>query len=204
MAYPLRLFRPERTHCPSCHLLQVDSVMKCPQCGFSAAASLHTFPMEFPTWERLTDPKGFLKGREWERLDSQIAALEESYPQLSISICFHYLRRNQQPSEFGFWFLNYAKENGAPSSSRAKRESSLLLVVDYHHHRCSATVGYLLEPFLSDFLLRDLLTTCLPEFSREKWGEALSKFFLGLSDELAKRHLGAREIINRATEAEKK
>jgi uncharacterized membrane protein YgcG len=126
------------------------------------------FPWIPPPLERFMDVDQRLSEPEIRQLDQVIERLEQMLPQIRIHLCIGRLHADTDPREFGFWLFNASVPPDAEAASH--RPWSVLLVIDRGSRSASLTIGYGLDPFLSDEQLTRCLEAASPHFRRSRYG----------------------------------
>ena len=101
-------------------------------------------------------------------LDKAIEPLEQSLPQIRVHVCLGRLHPDTDPREFGFWLFNASVPPDTEAASH--RPWGVLLVIDRASRRASLTIGYALDPFVSDRHLTTCLEAAHPDFQRSRYG----------------------------------
>lgn len=100
-------------------------------------------------------------------LDKAIEPLEKSLPQVRVHVCLGRLHPDTDPREFGFWLFNASVPPDSEAASH--RPWSVLLVIDRASRRASLTIGYGLDPFVSDRHLTTCLEAGQPDFQGSRY-----------------------------------
>jgi len=125
--------------------------------------------VDSPPLQRLMDVEGCLSAAERAAIDRVAEPLEQAMPQVRVHVCIGQLHADTDPREFGFWLFNAS----VPPDREAAihRPWSILLVIDRSSRRVSCTIGYGLDPFLGDDLLRPCLKAGARDFSKGNYGD---------------------------------
>lgn len=182
ITYPAERFAVNLTFCPGCRQAVPGSVEQCPKCGYSGADAVEKFPFEAPVIERFMDPDQHLPVEDCQRIDVELAALGESYPQVRFCFCIVDLAEETDPREFGFWLLNASPVRG-PVEERL-RPWTVLLLVDHAGCRVSITSGYAIEPFLNEESMRAVVRLEERFFREGDYGAAILRFVRGMRNVL--------------------
>ena len=165
---PATVFDPPPVACPGCHFALKDPVPVCPQCGYSGWTCVEKFPWIPPPLERVMDVDRRLSDADRLLIDKAIEPLEQALPQVRVHVCLGRLFPDTDPREFGFWLINASVPPDAEAASH--RPWSILVVIDRASRRASLTIGYGLDPFLSDRRLTTCLEAAQPHFQRGRYG----------------------------------
>ena len=165
---PATVFDPPPVACPGCHATLQDPAPACPHCGYNGWTCVEKFPWIPPPLERVMDVDDRLSPADRLLLDKVIEPLEQSLPQIRVHVCLGRLHPDTDPREFGFWLFNASVPPDAEAASH--RPWSVLLVIDRASRRASLTIGYGLDPFVSDRHLTTCLEAAQPEFQRSRYG----------------------------------
>jgi hypothetical protein len=187
--YPLPPFQPPPVSCPGCHRALPGPVEQCPHCGYNAWTCVDHFRYDPPPLDRYIDIEHRLKNEDRARLDKVIDGLESDLPQVRVHLCLVKLLPGTDVRECGFWMLNASVPRDEEEAEH--RPWGILLLMDLHAASASLTVGYALDPFLSNDALRDCL-----EAGRKDFGEG--NFAAGLMRLLTVLHGALREAQHRA------
>jgi len=140
----------------------------CPHCGYHGWTCVEKFPWIPPPLQRAMDVDGRLSATERAQIDQAAEPLEQALPQVRVHVCLGHLHADTDPREFGFWLLNASVP---PDSEAASHRSwSILLVIDRSSRRASLTVGYGLDPYVSDAVLTDCLKAAAGDFAKGRYG----------------------------------
>ena len=113
---------------------------------------------------------------------NSIELIEQSFPQVRIHICLGRLHPDTDPREFGFWLFNASVPPDQEAASH--RPWSILLVMDRASGRASLTIGYGLDPFLSDRRLAACLGHATRNFSQGRYGQGTAACLRSLHTQL--------------------
>jgi len=141
--------------CPGCHRVLEGPAEQCRICSYNAWTCVDHFPYSPPPLERYVDVENRLSNEERARLDRVMDALEDDLPQVRVFVCLVKLLPGTDVRECGFWLLNASIPKDDEAAQH--RPWSVLLLLDLTASAASATVGYGLDRFVSDFQLREAL-----------------------------------------------
>lgn len=181
--------------CPGCHMPLREAAEVCERCGYGAAAAMERFPYAAPELEGVMDPGGVLGERGRRALAEQVRQLEGRFPQVGFYCCVAPLAEGVDVREFGFWLFNASTPRTAAEHERRWR--GMLLVVDTGGRRASLTVGYQLDPLLSDGALELALKAGEREFRAGRHGEGATRVLQHLQRQLEEAHR-ALQMLRRA------
>ena len=165
---PASVFAPAPVACPGCHLALKDPAPNCPQCGYNGWSCVEKFPWIPPPLERFMDVDGRLSPDDLAMMNKVIEPIESNLPQVRIHVCLARLHAETDPREFGFWLFNASVPPDAEATSH--RPWGILLVIDRASRRASLTIGYGLDPFLSDRKLTACLEAAQHDYARGRYG----------------------------------
>ena len=180
---PATVFDPSPVACPGCHFALKEITPACPQCGYNGWTSVEKFPWIPPPLERVMDVDDRLSASERRQLDQAIEPLEQTLPQVRVHICLGKLHPDTDVREFGFWLFNASVPADIEAASH--RPWSILLVIDRASRRASLTIGYGLDPFLSDRRLSTCLEAATPHFKNGRYGRGTAACLTKLHTVLA-------------------
>ena len=171
---PEKLPSPVPGTCPGCHLATPAPADLCPHCGYNAWTCVDHFPYSPPPLDRYIDVENRLSNDDRARIDRAIEALEGDLPQVRIHICLVKLLPGTDARECGFWMMNASVPRDTEEADH--RPWSVLLILDTEALAASATVGYGLDPFVTDEALRASLNAGLPDWAQGNFGPGVLKF----------------------------
>jgi uncharacterized membrane protein YgcG len=166
---PAKVFDPPPVACPGCYFALKDAVPSCPHCGYDAWSCVEKFPWIPPPLERIMDVDDRLAPEERTQIEKSAEVIEQSFPQVRIHVCLGRLHPDTDPREFGFWLFNASVPPDDEAASH--RPWSILLVIDRASRRASLTLGYGLDPFLSDRRLTACLESAAGDFTLGRYGQ---------------------------------
>lgn len=158
--------------CPSCEAQFSQPVEVCPQCGFSGHEVVQKFPYDPPPLSRVLDPENRMTPEERALVHEEMKRWRRRLPQVHFFSCLISLDAAVNLQEFAFWLFNAAN---VEEGERAKH-FGVLLVIDAQTKRITTTVGYGIEPLLSDEDWRNVVLDCRDKFTRERFGEGVCQF----------------------------
>jgi hypothetical protein len=165
---PASVFAPAVVACPGCHLALGEPAPTCPHCGYNGWSCVEKFPWIPPALERFMDVDGRFDAADLAMIDKAIEPIETHLPQVRVHVCLGRLYGDTDPREFGFWLFNASVPPDAEATSH--RPWSILLVIDRTSRRASLTIGYGLDPFLSDRKLALCLEAGQRDYARGRYG----------------------------------
>lgn len=141
--------------CPECQGPLQERAQQCPGCGFSLGAIGKKFG-ELPLLDaKVTDLTDSLPRKPLSRLRQECQSFRRLFPQLRYSVIFDQPPAGRPFAAHCFWLFNSA---GLCSElEKGGLNYHLLLVVDVGQRRAHLSVGYGLEPFVSEGHLRDMI-----------------------------------------------
>ncbi|HEV3410734.1 MAG TPA: TPM domain-containing protein [Chthoniobacterales bacterium] len=141
--------------CPSCAAVLEKPEARCPQCKLA----LQKLDMKFglvPAHSRfLSDRTGRLPIDEMNQLRAELRLFQKRFPQSLFSIFVTELPAGTSVAEYAFWLANRAKFG--PIEKKHGENFNILMVVDMNARAAAITVGYGLEPHMSEEQLRNVL-----------------------------------------------
>jgi uncharacterized membrane protein YgcG len=175
-------------NCPHCQAVLTEEVRSCPECQFNYERLGGVFG-QMPTLKGvLSDIPRVLSMREAAKVRGAIKQFARQFPQLDFNVLLTAVPSAEPLAKYAFWVFN-----GAGLCSRLHKGGlnfHLLLVIDTEHDRANLSVGYGLEPFVSEEDLVSVLAVASEQLGEKAFGEAI----LGI---LAK----ATEILHTRAEA---
>ncbi len=162
-------------HCPACRQRITETEATCLQCGFSLdalAAQMGIPPQLRPP---VTDLAQVLSSTGKRSLISSIQFLEQRFPDVSAVVVVAKIPSNLTPEVYAFWLFN--RTNLFSAVERGGDNHGLLLLIDPQTSRALATIGYGLEPFVSELTLEKCLRPAVPYLAKQKFAEAGVSFF---------------------------
>ncbi len=141
--------------CPSCAFVLTGPVERCPQCK----VSISRLDMKFglvPAHSRfLTDRTGKLPLEDMEQLRAALRLFQKKFPQTQFSVLIVELAPGTSVAEYAFWLANRAKFGSV--EKKFGDNYNLLLVIDLNAGTAVMTVGYGLEPYVTQSDLQHVL-----------------------------------------------
>ena len=164
--------------CPYCRTRLTETAVECPKCVLTldrASALLGAVPR---LGRGVCDTTGVLGRAEIQKLAKACTKLGWHFPQVSLDILVHGFPQEHPFELYVFWLFNC----GGFSSESAKggANHSILLALDPAQGKSALTVGYGLEPFLSDDALDHLLALSEPAWRAKDWSRGLQEVITGL------------------------
>ena len=190
---PASLFAPQDPSCPSCHARLNSLQHVCGVCGFRAEAACRRYPYEAPPMERFMDPESRLSARRRYDLEEVIDGFEARFPQVKFHVCIIRLPENSECREFGYWLFNSSPAR--TEDERMQRYHGILLLVDRFRRVASLTVGYGLDPFLGDDVLRAVMGEAHKSFTQGCYAEGIETVARELEEELRCAHAAAGRAV---------
>lgn len=189
---------PAPVTCPGCHCILPAPADQCPSCGYNAWTCVDHFPYSPPPLDRYIDVENRLSNEDRARLDRVIDAVETDLPQVRLCICLVKLLPGTDARECGFWMLNASVPRDDEEARH--RPWSVLLLLDTGACAASATVGYGLDPFVSDAQLRAALTAGQPDWHAGNFSAGVVKFVKQMHHALKQAHRTAIAVSGNARE----
>ena len=182
-------FKPAPVTCPGCHRVLPGPVEQCPVCAYNAWTCVDHFPYPAPSLDRYVDVENRLTNDDRARLDRVIESVEADMPQVRLHVCLVRLLPGTDARECGFWMMNAAIPRDDEEAEH--RPWSVLLLIDLAGSTASATVGYGLDPFVSDAQLKAALSEGREDWQAANWTGGVHKFVHGLHQALRQAHKAA-------------
>ena len=157
--------------CPACQAVLTEEVAACPECGFNYESLEETFG-RYPTLKgSLSDMVRALPSRQAAKVRSHIRGFVRQFPQLAFNVLLASVPSSEPIAKYAFWIFN-----GAGICSHLHKGGlnfHTLLVIDVEHQRANLSVGYGLEPFISDDDLRRALTVAEAPLREKDYATAI-------------------------------
>lgn len=148
-------------HCPACGGEVAEHQARCPHCQFTGQDSIEAFGDQFPEWQRLPHPDGWLSDQELRAIDKTKRSLRSRFPQVRFCIEGVALPAGASLPVYGFWRLNTAPL--ATRESARHRLWSVLLVIEPLTGRAAVACGYRIGHLVRDDAWQlALQTMCKP------------------------------------------
>jgi uncharacterized membrane protein YgcG len=127
----------------------------CTACGFSATAIRAYLGADWVRLERITDVSGRLNLRETRHLETVLDEFERRFPQCFMAAYCGALPETLTLPDLGFWLINH----GAFQTHQISRRNdfAIVMLVDPLREQAAITVGYALEPILTETVLSAIL-----------------------------------------------
>lgn len=155
--------------CPDCQAPVREAVPTCPACGFSLDQIEGMGRM--PSLKGvLTDAGRLLSRRHAGKIRTEIRRFVRRFPQLRFHTLITRVPSDVALQKFAFWVFN----QGTLCSTLDKGglNFQLLLVIDSDSGRSNLSIGYGLEPFVSEAHLQRILQAGEEALGLEAYGEA--------------------------------
>jgi hypothetical protein len=182
MPIPPAAFRPGKIQFPSSSALLSPGCDECPRCRFTATLCLNKYPFLAPRLERLIDPEERFQSRDRRLLNRAADRFERHFPQTRVHVCATRLPQHADCREFGYWLFNISPPES--SEDELRRYFSILIIVDRAHRSISATLGYGLDPFVDDGVLKHLLSQSLEDFQQGDYAQGIVHFLKVMEEHL--------------------
>lgn len=186
---------PAPVTCPGCHSILPAPADQCPRCGYNAWTCVDRFPYSAPPLDRYIDVENRLSNEDRAKLDRLIDSLESDLPQVRVHVCLVKLLPGTDARECGFWMFNSSIPRDEEEA--AHRPWSVLLLLDLNAGAASATVGYGLDPFVSDHQLRAALNAAQPDWEAGSLAGGTARFVQQLHHALRHAHRHAGSAVRR-------
>jgi uncharacterized membrane protein YgcG len=134
---------------------------------------------------RITDQSRRLTLADTRRLEAVLDAFERSFPQLFLAVYVGPLPTEITLGDFGFWLINHGAFETHLGSKR--NDFGLVLVIDPLRHSASLTIGYALEPVLTEAALARILSGIRRPLTRANIAGAVDQCVRHLSASLRSR-----------------
>lgn len=169
--------------CPYCHSPLITGALECPSCRltFPRTCALAGAAPRLIPW--IADTTGLLHGPAVARLNKQIGKIRRRFPELILQVVMHRCLPEHPFSMHAFWLFNAG--NFAGNSRRGKDNHSIMILLDPFRGEAAISVGYGLEPLLSDGELDRLLAAAQPAWRECRWADGLGEVIEGLDPLLA-------------------
>jgi len=171
-----RLHRPMR--CPYCSHPLAETAVECLHCHLTldrATAILGAVPR---ISRGVCDTTGTLSKKEAQKIAKLGGKLAWTFPQISLHVLLHHFPQEHPFSLHVFWLFNCG--GLSTESSRGENNHAILLAIDPRQGRSALTVGYGLEPFLSDEAMDHLLELSEPAWKNGHWTRGILDVIAGL------------------------
>jgi len=190
------LFSRDPIYCPSCHAPATEIGRHCGFCGYSAEEAVKKFNFKPPALERFVDAEGRLKASEKRRLSHRIDQLERKYPQITFYFVLMRLSVKTDSREFGYWLFNASYPQN--EEDVRKRPYGILFLIDLENRLASVTVGYGLDPFLTDSNLQQIMHSLKAFLQKKRFFKAIDAFGRQLEEQLHAAYKNAQVQVKKA------
>ena len=172
-------------NCPHCQAALTEEVSACPKCQFDYGQLGGVFG-SMPTLKgALSDMPRVLSIREASKVRGKIKQFARQFPQLDFNVLLTTVPSEEPLAKYAFWVFN-----GAGMCSHLHKGGlnfHLLLVIDIKHDRANLSVGYGLEPFVSEEDLGSVLGVASGLLREKAYGEAILEILAKSTDVLHER-----------------
>ena len=159
--------------CPSCGQITAEGQRVCVSCGYGFEFAARVLPYEAPELRKFIDQEGHLTRDDIKLGQRALEKLRAKFPQVTLCTCVVNVPESVKLSEFGFWLFNQSVPNGPRLVERRMR--SILLTIDPTRQEASLTLGYGLDPFITDSSLVECLKKIKKPLNDHRYGIALKK-----------------------------
>lgn len=154
--------------CPRCRQ-KLAAIPACPGCGLTLGQLDEVYGSGEVVLERVTDAQGVFgeAGKRW--LEQAVAGFESSFPQAMVAVHVGALGSGPALRQFGFWLLNRSVLTAGEITR--PNENGMLLLIDPPARLAGLTLGYQLEPWLSESVLERVLSAGRRDFQAGRMAE---------------------------------
>ncbi len=138
------------------------------------------------------DRERLLGDKKKSFLNKEIKAFEKKFPQFRIALHVTRLPKDLDVRMLGYWLLNFCPF--AEGESAEMREGTLLFVIDCMNRQAGLTVGYRLDPFLSDDKGTRLLAEAREDFQSGDYVAGMRVILAGIRGHLSRQCAVVEEI----------
>jgi hypothetical protein len=177
--------------CPYCRTRLTETAMECPKCVLTldrASALLGAVPR---LGRGVCDTTGSLNRADMQKIAKACGKLSWHFPQVTLNILLHEFPKEHPFDLHVFWIFNCG--GFSAESTKGGENHSILLALDPVLGRSALTVGYGLEPFLSDDAMDHLLELSEPAWRAKDWLRGIMEIVAGLDRLLESAALGVAE-----------
>lgn len=160
-------------NCPHCSAPLASDADECHQCRFSATAIRSYLGSEWVRLERLTDNSNALSLREQRQLEVVLDDFERSFPQCFFAVYLGVLPAMITARDLGFWLINHGAFHTQQIAKR--NDFGCALVIDSQRGIAALTLGYALEPYVSEADVTLLLEHVRSPLTRQRYGLAVER-----------------------------
>lgn len=164
--------------CPYCRNPLTETAVECLHCHLTldrATAILGAVPR---VGRGVCDTTGLLSKKDVKKIAKLGGKLAWTFPQISLHVLLHGFPKEHPFSLHVFWLFNCG--GFSTESSRGENNHAILLAIDPLQGQSALTVGYGLEPFLSDEALDHLLELSEPAWKSGQWTRGILEVIAGL------------------------
>lgn len=162
-------------HCPACRQRITETEAACLQCGFSMEALASQMGIPPQLSPPVADRSRVLSAAAKRSVISSIQFLEQRFPEVTATLVIDEVPPNLKPEVYAFWLFNRA--NLFSAVERGGDNHGLMLLIDPQTSLALATIGYGLEPFVSELTLEKCLRPATLHLTKKKFAEAAVAFF---------------------------
>lgn len=141
--------------CPKCHEPIHENAAACPSCGFSLDALGSGFGKVPRLPERLNDSSRILRPHERRSLTCKINHFSRQFPQIRFAVALRNLDEDIDLAEYAFWVFN--RSELCSDLEKGGLNFYMLLLIDFKHNRANLSIGYGLDPFISNQALTQMV-----------------------------------------------
>ena len=159
--------------CPSCRKPITEPDARCPHCGLTLRKLDLRFGVAPKHFSYLTDRSLTLLPQNRAKLRTLLQLFRSKFPQSLFSVFVTELPLGTALSEYIFWLANRVQFSSVESTG--ENNFDLLLVIDLAAGEAGLAVGYGLENYLSEEVLRDVLEAGRSAFEAKDWSAGIER-----------------------------
>lgn len=159
--------------CPHCFAEVPHGAAACSQCGFSASAVRAYLGCEWVRLERITDQSMRLNLKDTRHLETVLDDFERCFPQCFLAVYLGPLPMELTVGDLGFWLINHGAFHAHQAAKR--NDFGMVLVIDPLRQSAGLTLGYALEPILSEAAVVSVLDRVKSPLRRSDFAKAIQR-----------------------------
>ncbi len=168
--------------CPACRTESAVATARCPQCKLT----LRSLDPKFGAVPRhsryLTDRDEKLSGNEGEQLRKRLRLFHQKFPQSLLSVFVRDLPPGTAVSEYAFWLANRARFGS--DEGKLEENFNVLLLVDSANRAAALSIGYGLEPYVTEEELQSVLAAATDSLRDGSFAEGIRAVIDAMTERL--------------------
>lgn len=168
--------------CPACQHPIHEHTLACPECRLTLEQLRQQWGTPPACQRGVNDFAKLFSARDTARVQAATDRLSHRFPQIATSVITARLPANRPVHLWSFYLLNHS--GLCAFFQQGGRSRDVVLVLDSTQKEAALTIGYGLEPFVSQSVLQESLEAGHPCFARRHWVEGIEAVLAALEQRL--------------------